>query len=113
MSRYFIHFCCVHASFPYDTSVLLFFCCFVVFGCTEKVAMIPEEEALLSQREIIMDQCEVVAQIVRDETWLEGERRKIFVAEHDPIVQLRVAEVILKEGGKMRSKSVRRLRAAG
>jgi hypothetical protein len=75
--------------------------------------MIPENEVDLSQREIIISQCEVVAQIVRDETWLEGERRSTFVAEHDPVVQGRVAEIILEVGGKMRSQSVRRLREAG
>lgn len=50
--------------------------------------MIPESEFI--QMEILE-----IAQIVRDECWLEGERRGTPVDLKDEVVQARVAEIIL------------------
>ena len=40
-----------------------------------------------------------VRRIVHDECWLEGERRGEFVALADPVVQQRVADIILSGAG--------------
>jgi len=50
-------------------------------------------------------QCElpIIAQIIRDETWLEAERRGCMVPPCDPAVNANVCEVILRIGGDLRS----------
>ena len=73
--------------------------------------MIPKEETELSQLEIIRCQVGAVEEIVRNETWYEGERRGGFVSHDDPVVQVRVSEILLDIGGEMRSVVVRQLRA--
>ena len=46
-----------------------------------------------------------VAEIVRHECWLEGERRGSSVDPHDPDIQARVADIILAGvGAKMRER---------
>jgi len=45
-----------------------------------------------------------IEQIVRDETWLAGERLHRPVDPHEPVVQERVAEIILTiAGARMRA----------
>jgi hypothetical protein len=46
-----------------------------------------------------------IARIVRDECWLEGERRGTSVDPKDKVVQARVAEIILSGvGARLRKK---------
>ena len=49
--------------------------------------------------EIIRAEIQDIAQIVRDECWLEGERRGRDVEPGDRVVQARVAEIILADYG--------------
>ena len=56
----------------------------------------------MSSVQIIQAELGLVAKIVRDETWLEGERRGCKVNSRDPIVQQHVADVILSQGAAMR-----------
>jgi hypothetical protein len=44
----------------------------------------------------------VIQKIIRDETWLEGERRCSWVSPHDPVVRENVCQVILRIGGQLR-----------
>jgi hypothetical protein len=48
-------------------------------------------------------QLPLVAQIFRDETWLEAERRGHTVPADDPVVRANVCDVILRVGAEMRA----------
>jgi hypothetical protein len=62
--------------------------------------------------------CEIpdVLQIVEDECWFEGERCGHAVSRTDPVVQKRVADVILKGAGaylrRKHAKAVQRARGS-
>ena len=56
----------------------------------------PTDPALLMQLPFI-------AKIIRDETWLEGERRGGPVSPQDPVVQANVCEIVLRQGAEMRA----------
>ena len=58
------------------------------------MAPIPD---LILRREI-----PIIAQIIRDETWLEAERRGCPVASDDPVVRARVCETVLRIGADLR-----------
>lgn len=45
----------------------------------------------------------VIAKIVRDETWLEGERRRQPVSPEDPVVRENVCQVVLRIGAQLRT----------
>lgn len=47
-------------------------------------------------------QLQAIEQIVRDETWLEGERRRKYVSSDDPVVRENVCRVILRIGAHLR-----------
>ena len=51
---------------------------------------------------IVFRELPVIEKIIRDETWLEGERRGCAVAAEDPIVQTHVCDVILRVGQQLR-----------
>jgi len=44
----------------------------------------------------------MIAQIIRDEIWLESERRGSPVAADDPVVREKVCEVVLRIGADLR-----------
>lgn len=48
-------------------------------------------------------QLPLVAQIIRDETWLEAERRGHTVPADDPVVRANVCAIILRTGAGMRA----------
>jgi len=48
-------------------------------------------------------QLPLVAQIIRDETWLEAERRGHTVPPDDPVVRANVCATILRTGAAMRA----------
>ncbi len=48
-------------------------------------------------------QLPLVAQIIRNETWLEAERRGHTVPADDPVVRANVCAVILRIGAEMRT----------
>ncbi len=50
----------------------------------------------------ITRELQAIEQIVRDETWLEGERRRNFVSPDDPVVRENVCRVILRIGAQLR-----------
>lgn len=50
--------------------------------------------------EVIREELPEVARIVRDECWLEGERRGCAVPPSDPAIRLRVADIILASAGE-------------
>ena len=64
----------------------------------------------ISPQEIIEEELPVVKEIVRDEVWLESERRKQPVSEEDPEVQKHVLEIIKKDGSKLREDAVDKIR---
>ena len=47
----------------------------------------------------------VIAKIVRDETWLEGERRRRPVSPEDPVVRENVCQVVLRIGAQLRAQT--------
>ena len=47
-------------------------------------------------------QLPMIAQIIRDETWLEGELRGSPVSANDPVVREKVCEVVLRIGADLR-----------
>ena len=49
---------------------------------------------------MIREELPEVAEIVRNECWLEGERRGEPVRQGDPVVQVRVADIILNGAGE-------------
>lgn len=51
---------------------------------------------------VLFRQLPIIAKIIRDETWLEGERRGCAVGEDDPVVRENVCRVILRIGAEMR-----------
>jgi hypothetical protein len=56
------------------------------------------------ESEFILEEVSSVAKIVRDECWLEGERRGVSVDPRDAVVQERVADIILSGvGAEIRS----------
>jgi hypothetical protein len=57
-------------------------------------------------------QIPVIQQIIRDETWLEGERRGCFVPSNDPVVRENVCQVILRIGRDLRETLLAEMAAA-
>ena len=53
----------------------------------------------MEEAEFIRTEIPEVAAILRQECWLEGERRGRLVDPHDPEMQLRVADIILAGAG--------------
>jgi hypothetical protein len=43
-----------------------------------------------------------IEKIVRDETWLEAERRGAYVSQDDPVVRENVCRVVLRVGEQLR-----------
>jgi len=60
---------------------------------------------------VIRHQLPRIAQIVRDETWLEAERRGHTVPADDPVVRANVCAVILRVGAQMRDDVLRQIAA--
>jgi hypothetical protein len=56
-------------------------------------------------------QLPLVARIIRDETWLEAERRGHTVPADDPVVRANVCAVILRTGAAMRASFLRQIAA--
>ena len=56
---------------------------------------------------ILFRQLPCIAQIIRDETWLEGERRGAPVSPDDPVVRENVCAVVLGIGAEMRERLTR------
>ena len=50
-------------------------------------------------------QLPLIAKIIDDETWLEGERRGAPVLRHDPVVLERVCAIVLEIGGSLRERA--------
>ena len=65
------------------------------------------------ESEFIYAELPEIERIVRDECWLEGERRGCPVDRHDPAIQTRVADIILTSAGEQlrRTLSLRLRRA--
>lgn len=53
---------------------------------------------------ILFHQLPFIAQIIQDETWLEGERRGAPVSPDDPVVQENVCTIVLCIGAEMRER---------
>jgi len=53
----------------------------------------------------------LVEKIIRDETWLEGERRGHPVGPDDPVVRAKVCEIVLRVAHEWREKVVAELDA--
>jgi len=51
---------------------------------------------------ILFRQLPIIAQIIQDETWLEGERRRAPVSSDDPVVREKVCSIVLTIGASMR-----------
>lgn len=51
---------------------------------------------------VTLRQLPLIEKIIRDETWLEGERRRCAVSADDPAVRENVCRVILRVGEEMR-----------
>ena len=53
---------------------------------------------------VVQCQLPIIAKIVQDETWLEGERRRQPVSSHDPTVVENVCRVVLRVGRELRER---------
>ena len=51
---------------------------------------------------VIIRELPAIEKIVRDETWLEGERRGDYVSPDDPVVRENVCQVVLRIGEQLR-----------
>ena len=60
---------------------------------------------------VLQRQLPLIAKIISDETWLEGERRGQPVAHKDPVVQDKVCLVVLAMGQEMRQQVMREMAA--
>lgn len=56
---------------------------------------------IIEQQELPM-----IAKIIADETWLEGERRGCYVSERDPVVIFNVCAVIIRISEQMRHEAI-------
>jgi hypothetical protein len=56
---------------------------------------------------IIMRELPVIEQIIRDETWLEGERRGDYVSPEDPVVRENVCRIVVQIGAQLREMASR------
>jgi len=52
---------------------------------------------------VVVRQLPVIQKIIRDETWLEAERRGCPVAPTDPVVRDNVCAVVLRVGAQLRA----------
>jgi len=57
---------------------------------------------------VLVQQLPRIAQVIRDETWYEGERRGCAVAPDDPVVREKVCQVILRLGAAWRAELMAR-----
>ena len=62
---------------------------------------------MASHDPVVTRQLPVIEQIIRDETWLEGERRGCPVTPSDPRVSENVCEVVLRVGQQLRDSLTR------
>ncbi|MCX6953487.1 MAG: hypothetical protein NTV51_15160 [Verrucomicrobia bacterium] len=60
---------------------------------------------------VVKRELPVIDKIIRDETWLEGERRGCPVSPRDPAVRENVCRVVLQIGQRMRDDFTREIRA--
>jgi hypothetical protein len=51
---------------------------------------------------VTFNQLPVIQKIIRDETWLESERRGYCVPQNDPVVVENVCQVVLRIGRELR-----------
>jgi hypothetical protein len=61
---------------------------------------------------VVRRELPIIAQIIRDETWLEAERRGRPVPPDDPVVRDKVSEIILRIGGELRLRLTRECQTA-
>ncbi len=59
---------------------------------------------------VIIHELSEIEKIVRDEMWLEGERRGGYVPPDDPVVRENVCRVILRIGAELRKNFLDRMR---
>lgn len=59
--------------------------------------------------QVLIREIPVILQIIRDETWLEGERRGCRVPAHDRVVRDNVCRVVLRIGKQLRDSVERQL----
>jgi hypothetical protein len=52
---------------------------------------------------ILAREAQVIKKIIRDETWLEGERRGCPVSPEDAVVRARVCDIVLRIGQQLRA----------
>lgn len=62
---------------------------------------------------VVRRQLPIIAGIIRDETWLEAERRGCPVRPDDPVVRQNVSEVILRIGADLRRALTRECELSG
>lgn len=58
---------------------------------------------------VVRRELPVIDKIIRDETWLEGERRGCPVSPRDPAVRENVCRVVLRIGQNLRDKFTREI----
>jgi hypothetical protein len=56
---------------------------------------------------VIMRELPLIEQIIRDETWLEGERRGDYVSPEDPVVRENVCRIVVEIGAQLREMAAR------
>jgi hypothetical protein len=53
---------------------------------------------------VVIRELPLVARIIQDEVWLEGERRGCPVPASDPVVRAKVCDVVLRVGADLRAR---------
>ena len=62
----------------------------------------PDEPQIMLPDQILSRELSVISQILKDETWLEGERRGCAVPPDDPTVCDHVCAIVLRIGQQLR-----------
>ena len=62
---------------------------------------------------VLSRQRSMIAKIIADETWLEGERRGRPVEPTDPVVRHQVCTIVLRIGAELRERAIRDLQGEG
>jgi hypothetical protein len=61
---------------------------------------------------IVFHELSLIEKIIRDETWLEGERRGCFVPSSDIIVRANVCIAVLRMGDEFRKSALKQIERA-
>ena len=63
----------------------------------------------INPTDIYKEQIPVIRKMIEDECWYEGERRKSQVNPTDPAIILKVGQIVMEHGARMRLEAMARI----